>query len=53
VLEFIDAGLKICILHIGADTGKVWEAVLLRETESFKFDDEYKQTFAQPILTSE
>jgi len=53
VLEFIDAGLKICILHIGADTGKIWEAVLLREEESYKSDDEYKQAFAQPILTSE
>lgn len=56
VLKFYDEELKNSILrivHIGADTGKVWEAVLLREKESFKSDDEYKQTFAQPILTSE
>ncbi|EPY13620.1 hypothetical protein [Paenibacillus alvei] len=53
VLEFIDAELKICILHIGAITGKIWGAVLLREEEFFKSDDEYKQAFAQPILTSE
>ncbi|MGG0813421.1 hypothetical protein ABE142_12200 [Paenibacillus alvei] len=53
VLEFIDEGLKTCILHIGADTGKVWGAVLIREKESYKSDDEYKQAFAQPILMSE
>ncbi|MCM3291007.1 hypothetical protein M3661_12810 [Paenibacillus sp. MER 180] len=56
VLEFYDEELKNSILrivHIGADTGKVWGAELLREEESYKSDDEYKQTFAQPILTSE
>ncbi|MEQ7049823.1 hypothetical protein ABN764_04080 [Paenibacillaceae sp. P-4] len=56
VLEFYDEELKNSILrivHIGADTGKVWGAELLREKEYYKSDDEYKQTFAQPILTSE
>ncbi|TQR46464.1 hypothetical protein [Paenibacillus popilliae] len=56
VLEFYDEELKnsiLRIMHIGADTGKVWGAELLREKESFKSDDEYKQAFAQPILTSE
>ncbi|EPY13617.1 hypothetical protein [Paenibacillus alvei] len=56
VLKFFDEGLKNSILHkvhIGADTGKVWEAELLREKEYYKSDDEYKQAFAQPILTSE